>query len=128
MAFLGIELGIRTMKIGERSQFIVAPELAYGKLGLPNVVPANSEVLFDIQVKDCVLGDAIEQLARNPEQEASEGSQRSSTDDLQLRLKASKQAFKMGNSRYRVRLVSLYLFLPSNRCIKCMVLLLRQLM
>jgi len=98
----GLELGVKTMKVGERSQFLVAPELAYGVLGMPGVVPANSEVLFDVILQDCVEGDAIDQIEQSggvSQGENGEGDR----PPLELRLKASKQAFKMGNSRYNVK-------------------------
>ncbi|XP_075248180.1 uncharacterized protein LOC142341164 [Convolutriloba macropyga] len=99
----GIELGVMTMKVGERSQFLVSPELAYGKFGLPSVVPANSEVLFDILLQDCVRGDASEQLERESRHNESGEQEGDERPALQLRLKASKEEFKMGNRRYAVK-------------------------
>ena len=91
------------MKVGERSQFLVSPELAYGKFGLPSVVPANSEVLFDILLQDCVRGDASDQLERESRHNESGEQEGDERPALQLRLKASKEEFKMGNRRFAVK-------------------------
>ncbi|KAI8847554.1 hypothetical protein BC829DRAFT_396136 [Chytridium lagenaria] len=42
--------GIIGMKIGEHSQLICPPELAYGKLGNPPTIPPNATLIFEIEV------------------------------------------------------------------------------
>lgn len=44
---LGVEFGVKTMRVGEISKFLFEPEYAYGKLGCPTVIPSSkSKVSF----------------------------------------------------------------------------------
>lgn len=52
--FPGLELAIKSMKINEKSQFLIHPDLAYGKMGCLSRVPPDSQVLFEIEVKNCL--------------------------------------------------------------------------
>lgn len=48
----GLEIGLATMRIGEKSTFVISPQLAFGdeKNG---IIPANSTLYFDIELLDC---------------------------------------------------------------------------
>lgn len=46
----GLDEGIVTMKKGERAIFTVPPELAYGEVGSPPLIPPNSVLIFDIEL------------------------------------------------------------------------------
>ncbi|KAL3533452.1 hypothetical protein ACH5RR_006973 [Cinchona calisaya] len=46
----GWDEGIATMKKGERAIFTVPPELAYGEMGSPPMVPPNATLIFDIEM------------------------------------------------------------------------------
>lgn len=46
----GLEIGIKTMTIGENARFIIKPELAYRELGCPPRIPPNATVLFDVHL------------------------------------------------------------------------------
>uniref|UniRef100_A0A2S2NAH8 peptidylprolyl isomerase n=1 Tax=Schizaphis graminum TaxID=13262 RepID=A0A2S2NAH8_SCHGA len=46
----GLEIGIKTMTMGELSRFIIKPELAYRELGCPPRIPPNATILFDIHL------------------------------------------------------------------------------
>ncbi|KAF5296024.1 hypothetical protein FQR65_LT10327 [Abscondita terminalis] len=54
MTIPGIDLCTQSMKISEKSQFLVDPEYAYGPLGCLQRVPPNSTVLFEIEVLNYV--------------------------------------------------------------------------
>lgn len=46
----GLEIGIKTMRIGENARFIIKPELAYREMGCPPRIPPNATVLFDVHL------------------------------------------------------------------------------
>ncbi len=88
------------MRVNERSQFLVAPELAYGRFGILRVVPKDAHVLFDITLLDCVLADAArdyQSLVR------SNDAPQSVEESLKLKMDAAKQLFLVGNGRYQTK-------------------------
>jgi FKBP-type peptidyl-prolyl cis-trans isomerase FkpA len=46
----GLEEGIQGMKIGEVRTFVIPPELAYGEKAVGNLIPANSTLIFEVQL------------------------------------------------------------------------------
>ena len=46
----GWEIGVKTMKIGEKSEFILAPEYAYGDRKVSDLIPENSTLTFEIEL------------------------------------------------------------------------------
>ncbi len=44
---VGLDLGVRTMKRGEKARFILAPECAFGRLGVkPRIPPSATGLLL----------------------------------------------------------------------------------
>lgn len=50
----GLDIAVQSMLLNEKSQFLVAPEHAYGKLGCLQRVPPDSEILFEIELMEVV--------------------------------------------------------------------------
>ena len=46
----GWEIGVKTMKIGEKSEFILAPEYAYGDRKMSDLIPENATLTFEIEL------------------------------------------------------------------------------
>lgn len=46
----GWDEGIATMRRRERAVFTIPPQLAYGEIGSPPMVPPNSTLVFDVEL------------------------------------------------------------------------------
>ena len=46
----GWEIGVKTMKVGEKSEFILSPEYAYGEKKMSDLIPENSTLTFEIEL------------------------------------------------------------------------------
>jgi len=66
---VGWEVAVATMKRGETSRFIFKPEYAFGALGCPPRIPANTSVLFEIQLISFVDQDAADNFDNFSEEE-----------------------------------------------------------
>lgn len=84
----GWEAGVATMRRGEVATFEISPQYAYGRRGMPPVIPGSATLTFEIELVDFKGGDNEEikkvsdfnpEVARTPEEIAREYDERLET-------------------------------------------------
>ena len=51
----GWEIGVKTMKVGEKAEFILAPNYAYGNKKMSDLIPENATLTFEIELLKFVV-------------------------------------------------------------------------
>nr|CAH7767697.1 unnamed protein product [Callosobruchus chinensis] len=69
---VGLDVAVQSMKLNEKSQFIIQPEYAYGRFGCLDRVPKNSEVLFEVELLEIVDSGAASTFQKLPEDQQKE--------------------------------------------------------
>ncbi|EKD20023.1 uncharacterized protein L3040_002300 [Drepanopeziza brunnea f. sp. 'multigermtubi'] len=47
----GWDEGVTTMKVGEKASLDITSDFAYGNRGFPGSIPANSDLIFDVELQ-----------------------------------------------------------------------------
>ena len=55
----GWDQALQKMRKGERARITVEPELAYGEMGQPPLIPPNATLVFEIELIDFFYPDMI---------------------------------------------------------------------
>merc|ERR1712166_1020114 len=50
----GWEIGIKSMKVGEKAKFFISSKYGYKKKGIPPIIPPNADLFFEIEIIDAV--------------------------------------------------------------------------
>jgi FKBP-type peptidyl-prolyl cis-trans isomerase len=48
----GLEHGILGMRVGGRRRLVISPHLAYGKRGVPGIIPPNAVLILEVELLD----------------------------------------------------------------------------
>ncbi len=48
----GFREGLLKMKVGDKATIFIPAHLAYGKRGIPGVIPPDSELIFELEIVD----------------------------------------------------------------------------
>lgn len=66
---IGLDIAVQSMRVNEKSQFLIQPNFAYGQLGCLQRVPPNTEVLFEIELLQIINAGAALRFVDLPEEE-----------------------------------------------------------
>lgn len=56
----GWEIGIKSMKVGEKAKFYISSKYGYKKKGIPPIIPPNADLFFEIEIIDAVKPEKSE--------------------------------------------------------------------
>jgi|Transcript_8160 FKBP-type peptidyl-prolyl cis-trans isomerase len=56
----GWEIGIKSMKVGEKAKFYISSKYGYKKKGIPPIIPPNADLFFEIEIINAIKPDEKE--------------------------------------------------------------------
>ena len=56
----GWEMGIKSMKVGEKAKFFISSKYGYKKKGIPPIIPPNADLFFEIEILDITEPEEVE--------------------------------------------------------------------
>lgn len=59
---LGWDIGVSTMRVGERAEFRIHPDYAYGSSGAGHAIPPNATLIFDIELLGSITPGGAEKF------------------------------------------------------------------
>lgn len=73
----GWEVGIKSMKMGEKAKFLISSKYGYKKKGIPPIIPPNADLIFEIEIIDVIEKNEIDskQIGQTQTKEISSSSE-----------------------------------------------------
>lgn len=71
----GLDIAVESMKLNEKSQFLIKPELAYGTIGCLDRIPGNATILFEVELLEIIESGAAENFENLPEEKRNQFSE-----------------------------------------------------
>jgi FK506-binding nuclear protein len=50
-----LRYGIEGMRVGGRRRFRASPHLSYGEVGVPEMIPSNAVLVFDVKLLEAIV-------------------------------------------------------------------------
>lgn len=91
---LGLYLGLRTMRKGEKAKFLVTPEYGYLEMGCTPRIPASAKVLFEVELLNFIDHKAADDFDAFTEEERKQAS-------FEQLLKVANSEREAGNDFYK---------------------------
>jgi len=60
----GWEIGIKSMKVGEKAKFYISSRYGYKKKGIPPIIPPNADLYFEIEIIDAIQPQIPEKIPK----------------------------------------------------------------
>ncbi|XP_072163997.1 inactive peptidyl-prolyl cis-trans isomerase FKBP6-like isoform X1 [Diadema setosum] len=93
----GMDLAVTTMRQGELSKFLIHPDLAYGKLGVPPRIPGDATILMEIEILKFTDRAELEEFNTMSEEERKEISFKKKLNVVNTERREGNDLYTSGN-------------------------------